>query len=48
MRAKKNAIRTSLPAAKKASKILKDQKSSKDLKTVAGSALVNAKKTTKK
>lgn len=48
MRAKKNAIRTSSSVAKKSSKALSSKKSSKDSKSVAASALVNAKETTKK
>jgi len=43
----KNNIKTSKPVASKASSLLKDGRTSAKTKSVAGSALVNAKKKTK-
>lgn len=40
----KNKIRTSKPVATKASKTLKDKRTSKRTKSIAGSALANRKK----
>lgn len=45
--AKKNSVRTSTSVAKTAAKLLKNS-NSKNVKRVAGSALVNTKKTNKK
>lgn len=44
----KNVRQTSLKVAKKASKLLKSKKTSSDTKSVAGSALSQAKKKNKK
>lgn len=43
----KNGIKTSKSVASKASKILKNKKSSPDMESVAGSGLSNAKNNTK-
>jgi len=45
---KKNSVRTIKKIAKTASKVLKSKSTSKTMKRLAGNALVNRKKTSKK